>query len=87
MRRRRLRARFLRCDQAPCDDALDPDRNPRMPCEPLHIAEAETMPHSSHARWEIAMRVVGWLGLGILVAIGLTWSAAVLSETVPVTSW
>ena len=26
---------------------------------------------------------VGWIGLGILLASGLLWSAAVLSEVVP----
>jgi hypothetical protein len=30
---------------------------------------------------------VGWIGLGIVLAIGLIWSAAAVTEVVPVASW
>jgi hypothetical protein len=33
------------------------------------------------------MSVVGWIGLGVVLAIGLIWSAAAVSEVIPVAAW
>ncbi len=30
---------------------------------------------------------VGWIGLGIVLLSGLIWSAAVLTEVVPIGAW
>ncbi len=30
---------------------------------------------------------VGWIGLGVVLAIGLIWSAGAVSEVFPIGSW
>jgi len=37
-------------------------------------------------RWGMKMRRIGWMGLAVVVALGLLWSAAATSKLVPMPS-